>query len=102
MAPKCSESFLEQMIKNIRISITGKVQGVWFRGSMQHKARELGLTGFVKNEPDGSVQAEVEGEEAALERIVKWCAEGPELAIVQNVAVTEGKVVHYTSFDVLR
>ncbi|MBL4736088.1 MAG: acylphosphatase, partial [Flavobacteriales bacterium] len=56
-----------------KIRIEGKVQGVWFRASTRDEAGRLGLRGFVRNEPDGSVYAEVEGEENEINEFVKWC-----------------------------
>jgi acylphosphatase len=69
---------------------------------MQKKARELGLCGFVKNESNGSVYAEVEGEENILYELIAWCNKGPELASVDNVEVQEGAILSFQSFDVLR
>lgn len=84
-----------------KISVIGKVQGVWFRKSTQHEARKLGLTGFVKNEKDGSVYIEVEGEESALKTFVGWCSCGPELANVQCLNMSKGEPCDYNSFDIL-
>lgn len=78
------------------------MQGVWYSGSLQNKARELNLTGFVKNEQDGSVYAEVEGEETIIYQLIDWCKVGPELAAVKNVEVHEGEIVQYKSFNILR
>ena len=102
MLHRCSEFYFNQMVKHFKIKITGSVQGVWYRGSMQKKAQDLGLYGIVKNEPDGSVYAEAEGEEIILEALVAWCEKGPELALVKNVEITEGEIKGYHSFDVLR
>jgi acylphosphatase len=90
------------MVKHYKIQITGRVQGVWYRGSMQNKARELNITGFVKNEPDGSVYAEVEGEETTIHQLIDWCKVGPELATVKNVEFHEGEIIEYKSFNILR
>ena len=90
------------MIKHYKIIVKGRVQGVWYRGSTQHKARELGVRGFVKNEPDGSVYIEAEGNEHTLAQLVTWCQKGPELAKVKNVEVREGDVCHYRNFEILR
>lgn len=89
-------------MKHLNIKITGKVQGVWYRGSAQRKALELGLKGFVRNEPDGSVYAEVEGTSAALEAFCGWCREGPELANVENVEVSDGEWQDFQTFEILR
>lgn len=78
------------------------MQGVWYRGSMQRKARELGIMGVVKNKPDGCVYAEAEGEEVVLQELINWCQKGPELALVIKVEIEEGEVENYNSFDILR
>lgn len=85
-----------------KIQVTGKVQGVWYRGSARQKALELGLRGFVANQPDGSVCAEVEGERHLLESFVAWCRQGPELARVENVSVAEGTWAGFEDFSVKR
>ena len=90
------------MVKHYKIRITGRVQGVWYRGSAQKKARELGIVGTVKNEPDGSVYIEAEGEEAILGQLVNWCQKGPELASVKNVEIKEGEIQHYCNFVIIR
>ncbi len=90
------------MVKHCKIRITGRVQGVWYRGSMQKKARELGINGFVRNEPDGSVYAEAEGEEGAVNQLVEWCKKGSELSVVKKVEAVDGELKNYRSFDILR
>ena len=88
--------------KHCKIKVTGKVQGVWFRGSTQRKARELGLCGFVQNEPDGSVYAEVEGPTEVVDAFIEWCRLGPELARVDGVETAEGEYQDFTTFEVRR
>lgn len=68
-----------------RIKVKGKVQGVFYRSTAQAKAKELGLSGWVKNEEDGSVLIEAEGEEHKLLKLVDWCKEGPGAAVVNDV-----------------
>ncbi len=70
-----------------RVQIFGKVQGVFFRKYAQMTAESLGLGGFVQNEPDGSVLAEIEGEEDALEKFVQWAHRGSPAARVERVVV---------------
>lgn len=72
------------------LRIRGKVQGVWFRESARQEAERLGLTGWVRNEPDGSVAAVAEGAEGPLHEFVTWCQKGPPAARVESVEVTEG------------
>jgi len=69
----------------VHLHITGRVQGVWYRGSTQREARALGLSGWVRNLPDGRVEAEACGPREALEALVAWCHDGPELASVTDV-----------------
>lgn len=67
--------------------ISGRVQGVFFRAETKRKADELGLTGWVRNNPDGTVEAVAEGELDMLERFIEWCHEGPSRASVSGVEV---------------
>ena len=75
------------MKKKVTLKIKGRVQGVFFRAGTQEKARELGLTGWVKNEADGTVILEAEGEEQKLRELIRWCQEGPEYAKIDNTEV---------------
>lgn len=70
-----------------RVRISGRVQGVFFRDSTRRKARELGLTGYVTNTPDGDVEAIFEGPTKGVEEMVRWCEQGPPEASVENVDV---------------
>lgn len=74
-------------IKHLNIKIYGQVQGVFFRISAQKEAEKLRITCSARNEPDGSVYIEVEGEEGSLEKFVKWCHKGPTLARVEKVEI---------------
>lgn len=71
----------------VRVVVAGRVQGVWFRDSCATQARAEGLAGFVRNLPDGRVEAEFEGPEAPVERLIAWCREGPPRARVEDVQV---------------
>ena len=75
------------MIANIHIIISGRVQGVWFRASTKQMAKQLGLTGWVRNTPDGCVEAVFEGEENIINKMIEWCHKGPPLSKVKNVEV---------------
>jgi acylphosphatase len=67
------------------VRISGQVQGVFFRDSTSRKARELNLAGWVKNLPDGRVEAVFEGSSESVKEILRWCEEGPQHASVENV-----------------
>lgn len=69
------------------VIIEGRVQGVYFRSYTVDKAESLGLTGWVRNNPDGSVEAVFEGEERATKEAVEWCRQGPPSAQVEKVKV---------------
>ena len=75
------------MAARAHLLVSGRVQGVWFRGSMQEEARRIGVSGWVRNLPDGSVEAEVEGERAAVDALVAWARGGPPGAHVEAVGV---------------
>ena len=79
-------------MKQVRahVFLEGLVQGVFFRDATQRRARELGLTGWVRNLPDGRVEAVFEGEEPAVESAVAFVREGPSHAQVLNVEVDYG------------
>lgn len=88
------------MKKHINIKISGQVQGVLFRVTAKEKADKLGITGFARNEPDGSVYIEAEGEEKTLDQFLDWCHKGPQSAQVEKVIVSEGQLKKFTSFEV--
>jgi acylphosphatase len=90
------------MKKYATIKISGKVQGVFFRASTKEKADELGVKGLVRNERDGSVFIEAEGEEEVLSVFIFWCNRGPRLAKVEQCEVNEGEVKGFTEFIISR
>ena len=83
-----------------RINVKGKVQGVFYRSSTQAKAKELNLSGWVKNEEDGSVTSEAEGEEQKLEKMLEWCKQGPGAAVVNDVEFEEIEPQGRNGFEV--
>ena len=80
--------------------ITGRVQGVGFRFYMQRKARELGVTGWVRNRRDGSVEAVIQGEPGAVESMTAWTRRGPPSAVVTEVKIADG-TGDYATFETL-
>ena len=75
------------MAVRAHLLIRGRVQGVWYRGSMENEAERLGVAGWVQNRPDGAVEAEVEGEREAVEALIAWARHGPPAARVTDVEV---------------
>jgi acylphosphatase len=69
------------------VYVSGDVQGVFFRDSTRQKAHQLGLSGWVKNLPDGRVEALFEGPSQEVREMVRWCEQGPPHAAVENVKV---------------
>jgi acylphosphatase len=69
------------------VVISGRVQGVFFRATTRQKARELRVTGWVRNRRDGKVEAAFEGPRDRVQQIVSWCHRGPRSAVVESVDV---------------
>lgn len=69
-----------------RLVITGRVHGVGYRAWMVHKATELGLSGWVRNRPDGAVEALIAGDTASVEEMSRLCRRGPRMAEVSSIA----------------
>jgi len=72
-------------LERAHVTVSGQVQGVFFRDSTRQKAKELGLAGWVKNTPDGRVEALFEGPSERVREMVRWCEAGPQQASVENV-----------------
>ena len=72
----------------VYVKIFGRVQGIFFRSETQEKANELGVKGWVKNEPDGTVTAVAQGDDSAIQKFLMWCKTGPSAAQVENIEVT--------------
>jgi len=75
--------------RRVRVVISGLVQGVFFRDSARRQAERLGVTGWVRNLPDGRVEAVFEGDSAWVRELVQWCHRGPPGAEVEEVSVVE-------------
>ena len=86
----------------VRLIVRGRVQGVWFRDSTRREAVSLGLAGWVRNLPDGSVETLIEGPEDQVRRLVSWCGKGPPSAEVFRVDETrESWKGEFAGFDVV-
>lgn len=80
------------------LTVSGLVQGVGFRMYMQRKARELGVTGWVRNRRDGGVEAVIQGSAEAVEALIAWARRGPPSAVVAEVRIAEG-TGEYVAFE---
>jgi acylphosphatase len=80
-------------MKRVMAVVHGRVQGVFFRAYTQDEAVRLGLKGWVRNRPDGSVEAVLEGDEAVVEQMIAWLHQGSPMSLVSGVSVTEEKPV---------
>lgn len=75
------------------VIISGRVQGVCFRMETQHAAETLGVSGWVRNRNDGTVEALFEGDKASVEQMIQWCEKGPPLSDVKRVGVRWEKYI---------
>jgi acylphosphatase len=82
------------------VTVAGRVQGVFFRVTCARLARDAGLGGYVRNLPDGRLEAAFEGDEPAVDAIVDWCRQGPDLALVEAVEVVPEDPVGERTFRV--
>ena len=77
------------MIRKVKILVSGRVQGVYFRLFTQNKAKHFAIKGSAKNLPDGRVEIIAEAENMTIEKFIKWCHKGPITARVDHVEITE-------------
>jgi acylphosphatase len=84
----------------VHVVVSGRVQGVWYRQSCQERARAAGVSGWVRNLADGTVEAVVEGERSAVDTVLAWMAEGPPLAEVSGLTVADREPTGATGFEV--
>ena len=83
------------------IRVFGQVQGVFYRWSAKEMAEELGITGWVKNEADGTVSLVIEGEKQALDAFIDWCRSGSRTAKVERISVENSELKNYQDFQVI-
>ena len=83
-----------------RVRVYGRVQGVFFRQGAVNQARTLGVNGWVRNAPDGTVEAYIKGEQTAVEQMIGWMRRGPSNARVEDVSVQEAELEDMTGFSV--
>jgi acylphosphatase len=78
-------------MRRSHVIVSGDVHGVGFRALTQHRAKKLKVSGWVRNNPDGTVEAVFEGEDHSVNDMIEWCKKGPPTSYVENVEVTEEK-----------
>ena len=88
------------MIEAAHIIVHGRVQGVWFRAGTKEKADELGLLGWVKNRPEGTVEIHAQGEKTQLENFIAWCRKGTPAAKVTSLDIDGVVAQEFKSFDI--
>ena len=89
-------------VKRVRVRVSGRVQGVWYRGWVQDQAARLGVNGWVRNLADGDVEGVFEGPPAAVDRLVAVCKDGPPAARVHEVRAAEEAPEGLADFQVRR
>jgi acylphosphatase len=89
-------------MNTIRLIVTGKVQGVFYRQSAKAKAMELYITGTVKNLPAGDVEIIATGNREQLDSLITWCKIGPPKAVVTNIRIEELSVQLFGNFSIIR
>ena len=87
-----------RMIKRNKVTISGDVQGVFFRKFIYEHATKLGLNGYVMNTDDGSVEAVFEGDKEKIKKMVGLCKKGPAAAKIESIKVTEEKIKNEKEF----
>ncbi len=91
-----------EMTLHYNITVTGRVQGVWFRKYTQEAARSFGVMGFVENALDGSVYVEAEGSPMELNRFLDWLEKGSPMSRVDKVIHREGETIGFSTFEIRR
>jgi acylphosphatase len=89
-------------MRHVSITVSGKVQGVYFRKFTQQIARSLEVNGYVCNKTDGTVRIVAAGPDEKIEKLIEWCRKGPARAEVESVQVTEAMQATYYSFEIRR
>jgi len=84
----------------VRVLISGRVQGVFFRAHAKEKASELGLSGWVRNLDDGRIEAVFKGAKEKVEEMVRWCKKGPATAKVESIKRLKAKEKGIEGFEI--
>ena len=87
-------------MKCIHLIVSGRVQGVFFRDNTRRRARELGLTGYAKNLPNGDVELVAQGNEEKLKELIKFIKKGPGIAKVTNIKIKHKEPENFKEFEI--
>jgi len=90
------------MLQTISITVKGKVQGIFYRQSAKELAHQLGISGQIKNLPDGNVQIIATGTKVQLDQLMEWCKKGPPNAIVAGINFRELPLQEFSHFTIVR
>ena len=90
------------MLQTISITVSGKVQGVYYRQTTQEKATSLGITGTVKNLPNRNVYIIATGTSEQLDKLVAWCKQGPSRAEVSQLQITPLAITLFEEFKIVK
>ena len=89
-------------MKTIRLTIKGKVQGVFYRATAKDVADQLGVKGWIKNLPNNNVEIRATASEELLQKLIAWCKQGPPKARVEDVIVEELGLEEFSGFRIIR
>ena len=89
-------------MKTVRLTIKGKVQGVFYRATAKDVAEQLGIKGWVKNRPDKNVEIKATASEEILQNFIDWCKQGPPKAKVDDVIIEELSLEEFNGFSIIR
>lgn len=89
-------------METVHLLLSGKVQGVFFRGSSKNVAQKLNITGWIKNRNDQKVEAMISGEEKDVQAFINWCKFGPDRAQVEEVIVSKKESTFFKKFEIKR
>ncbi len=95
-----SRDSTEVGLKTVYFRVKGRVQGVFFRASTRSTAEKIGLSGWVKNMPDGDVEGMVTGPEKPLQEFIAWLHHGPKLSSVTAVEISPHQVEQFSGFEI--
>ena len=89
-------------MKTVRLTVKGKVQGVFYRATAKDVADLIGIKGWVRNHPDNNVEITATGSEETLQKFINWCKQGPPKARVDEVIIEELDLQEFNGFRIIR